>query len=82
MPGLQNVIRHARIGSGNAIEDVIEWNFRAIRVAVLAGFNQPLGFPQGGGVDEYDVLLFRRWVEGRRVASKRTALGLKGKISI
>ena len=40
---LANVIRHARIGARNAIEDVIERNFGAIRVTVLAGFNQPLG---------------------------------------
>ena len=38
--------RHARIGSGNAIEDVVEGNFRTFRIAVLATFNQTKDKPQ------------------------------------
>ena len=37
--GLQNVIRHARIGSCNSVEDVVERDLITIRVAVLAGFD-------------------------------------------
>jgi hypothetical protein len=32
-------------------------------VAVLAGFDQPLGFTQSGGVNENDVLLFGSRIE-------------------
>jgi hypothetical protein len=59
----QNVIRHAGIGAGNAVKDVIEWDFGTFRITVLAGFDQPLGFVQGCSVDEDDVLLFGSWVE-------------------
>jgi hypothetical protein len=42
----------------DAIEDVIEWNFRAFRIAVLAGFDELLCFPQCRRVNEHDVLFF------------------------
>jgi hypothetical protein len=45
------------------IEDVIEGNFGTIGIALLAGFNQPLGFAQDCGIDEDHILLFRRGVE-------------------
>ena len=32
----QNVIRHARIGSGDAVENIIEWNLSTFVVAMLA----------------------------------------------
>jgi hypothetical protein len=51
----KNVIRHARIRTGNAIEDVIKWNLGAIRIAVLSGVNQSLGLLQSCGVDEDNV---------------------------
>ena len=34
-----------------------------IRIAVLTGFNQPLGLTQSCSIDENDVLLFWCWVE-------------------
>ena len=45
------------------IEDVIEGNFGTIGIALLAGFNQPLGFAQDCGIDEDHILLFRRGIE-------------------
>jgi hypothetical protein len=51
------------------IENVIEGNLGAIRIAVFAGFNRLLGFVQGGGIDQDDAWLFWRGVEGNRVAS-------------
>src|SRR5215831_12754496 len=39
----QNVIRHARIGSGNAIEDVIERNFSTFRIALFARVDELFG---------------------------------------
>ena len=56
--GLQNVVRHARIGAGNAVENVIERNFDAFRIAMLTGYDQMLGFVQSRRVDEDHVLLF------------------------
>src|SRR5262245_58265340 len=38
----QNVIRHAGVGAGNAVEDVIERNLGASWIAVLAGLDQLL----------------------------------------
>src|SRR5262249_2142962 len=43
---LQNVIRHARIVSGDTVEDVIERNLGTFRIAVLAGFNKPLSLTE------------------------------------
>ena len=40
----QNIIPHARIGAGNAIEDVIERDLCAFCIALLAGFDKLLGF--------------------------------------
>ncbi len=40
---LQNVIRHAGIGSRYAIENVIERNLCARRIAMLAGLDEALG---------------------------------------
>src|SRR5262249_10835717 len=40
------VIRHAGIGSGNAIENVIKGNLSGIRIAVPTRSDQPLGFMQ------------------------------------
>jgi hypothetical protein len=59
----QNVIRHARIGAGNAVENDIEGNLRTFGIAVLTGVDEPLGFVQGCSVDEHYVLLFGRWIE-------------------
>src|SRR5262245_28588883 len=59
----QNVIRHAGIGAGHTVDDVIEWNLGTVRIAAFAGFNQPLGFAQGCGADEHHVLLFGRGIE-------------------
>src|SRR5262245_59974937 len=39
---LQNVIRHAGIGSGDAIENVIDRNFSAFWITVLAGSDESL----------------------------------------
>jgi len=41
----QNVIRHARIGAGNTIKDVIEWNLSAmVRAAEwLPRYREPAG---------------------------------------
>jgi hypothetical protein len=41
---LELVVRHARIGAGDAIKDVIEWNFGTVKITVLAGVGKPLGF--------------------------------------
>src|SRR5262249_53872554 len=54
----QNVICHAGIGAGDAIEDVIERNFRAIRIAVLAGVDSLLGLAQSRGINQDDASLF------------------------
>jgi hypothetical protein len=54
---LQNVIRHAGIGSCNAIENGIERNLGAFGIAFLAGLDQSLGFAKNYGIDEYDYLL-------------------------
>ena len=43
---------------------MFERNLGSIWIAVLTGFNQPLGLAQGGGIDEHNDLLFLRWVEG------------------
>jgi len=70
---LENVICHAGIWAGNAVEDVIERDFCTVKITVLAGFDEPLGFAQRRGVDQYDVLLFRR---GRKIEwSARTSRG-------
>jgi hypothetical protein len=61
--GFQNVIRHARIGAGDAVEDVIEGNLSGFRIAVLTGFDQLLGFAERRGIDEHDDLLFGRGIE-------------------
>src|SRR5215510_8344907 len=55
---LKNVIRHGRMGSGNAIEDVIKGNLSAFRIAVLAVFDQLFGFAEGWGSYENDYLFF------------------------
>jgi hypothetical protein len=49
----QNVIRHARIGSGNAVEDVIEWNLGVLLIAVPARLDQPLGLAESCGLDKH-----------------------------
>ncbi len=50
-------------------------NLGAVWIAVLAGFDQPLGFADSCGVDEHYVLLFQRWIEevARRGAGFITA---------
>ena len=55
---LEHVIRHARIGAGDAIENVVERNFR-VGVTLLARFNQVLCFAQCVQVHK-DVDLFFR----------------------
>src|SRR5262249_15401582 len=61
---LQNVIRHdARICLMNEINQAIERNLSAFRIAVLAEFNQPLRFAESSRVNERDVMLFRRGIE-------------------
>jgi hypothetical protein len=40
-----------------------EGYLRAVRIAVLARFNQPLGFAEHRAVHENHVLLFGSWVE-------------------
>ena len=49
----QNVIRHAGIGARDSVENDIERNLSTSRIAVLAGFNQSLGFAKGCGIDEH-----------------------------
>jgi hypothetical protein len=41
---LKNVIRLARIRAGNAIENIVERNLGAFRIAVFTRFNQPFSF--------------------------------------
>src|SRR5215831_12872129 len=65
-PSRQNVIRHARIGSGDAVENVIEWNLSAFVIAMLARLDQPLRLAESCGLDEYDNLLFWCWVRRSR----------------
>ena len=43
---LENIVRHFRIGIRDSIENPIEGDFRALAVAVLAGFDQTLGLPK------------------------------------
>jgi len=69
--GLQNVIPHARIGSSNAIEDVIERDFGLFRIAVLAGFDELFGVVQSRSVDKHKLLLFRCWVEEVAIHNER-----------
>jgi len=61
-----NVIRDARIRARDAIENGIEGNLGAFRIAAFTRFNQPLGFVRGRGVDEDHALLFRYGVEESR----------------
>ena len=49
----ENVIRHAWIRPGNAIQDGIEGNLSAQRIAVLAGFDELLGLAQDCNFDEF-----------------------------
>jgi hypothetical protein len=59
----QNVIRHARIGAGNPIEDVIERDLGILLIAGFTRFDQPLGFAQNRGINENDDLLFWGGIE-------------------
>src|SRR5215471_7295732 len=59
----QNVIRHARIGSGDPVENVIERNLSTFLIAVLAGFDHPLRQAENRRLDEHDNLLLWCWVE-------------------
>jgi len=59
----QNVIRHTRIGAGNAVENIVERNLGTLGIAVFAGFDQPLGSAQSCGVDENNNLLFWTGIE-------------------
>ena len=56
---LENVIRHTGITACDTIEDVIEWNYGVFLVAVLAGFNQFLGFTHSRFFDEHNDLFLR-----------------------
>jgi hypothetical protein len=58
----QNVIRHTRIGTGDPVENVIEWNLSAFLIAVLARLNEPLRLAESCGLDKHDNLLFW-WVK-------------------
>jgi len=60
---LENAIRHARIGLGNTVEDVIKRDLSTFRIAAFTRFNQPLGFAQSVSFDKYNLLLFGCWVE-------------------
>jgi hypothetical protein len=57
------VIADGGTGAGYAIKDAVERDLRAYGVAVLARFDQLLGFAQSRGVNENDVLLLRTGVE-------------------
>jgi len=43
---VKDVIRHAGIGAGDVIEDILERDF-GFHIAVLAGFNEPFRFVRG-----------------------------------
>ncbi len=60
---LKNVIRHARIGSRDAIEDVIERNLCPFRIAVLAGFDKAFRVTDYLAFDE-DYLLSTSLIRG------------------
>jgi hypothetical protein len=64
----QNVIRHARIGAGNAVENIIERGLGSFLIAMLSRLNEPLSVAESCGLDEHDNLLF--WWLGRK--SRRT----------
>src|SRR5215470_4479568 len=68
---------HAGIGSGNAVENVIKRNFGSFRIAVLAAFDQALGFVQSRGANEDHVLFFGRGIKevARHGADSITAAG-------
>src|SRR5215467_11959302 len=55
----QYVIRHARIGAGNAVENVIEWNLGAFLIAVLARLKELLRLAESSRLNEFDNLLVR-----------------------
>ena len=57
-----DAVEHQAVQS-NAIEDVIEWNFRAFGITAFARFNQFFGFVYYCGVDEDHALLFWRRIE-------------------
>src|SRR5262249_16952319 len=57
------VIGHARIGAGNAVENIIDWNLSTFVIAVLARLNEPLRLAESCGLAKHDNLLFWCWVE-------------------
>src|SRR5262245_52938044 len=72
-PRLKFVIRDGRIGTGDLIENIVEGDFSALRIAALAGFDERHRFAEGGGINDNHLLLFWSWIEGitRHRASPR-----------
>jgi hypothetical protein len=69
---LENIIRHAGIGTRQAIEDVIDWNFRIFAARFAAGLrtrDHALHLPKSCSIDQHDVLLFGIGVEEVAVES-------------
>ena len=60
---LQNVIRHAMIRAGDAVEDVIERNLNTVGIAVLARVDLLFGLMQRSRIHQNDVLFLRCWIE-------------------
>jgi hypothetical protein len=54
----EDVIRHARISAGNAIQDIVERYLCDVGIAKVARFEHAFGCAKCGGVNEDDVLLF------------------------
>ena len=59
----ENVVRDCWIRAGNAVEKVIERDFRAGCVAVLAGINQPFNLQYSRSVHKNDVLQLGSGIE-------------------
>ena len=53
----QNVIRDARIGARQAVENVVEWNIGLLTTR-FAACDDALGLVQSCSIDEHDALLF------------------------
>jgi hypothetical protein len=64
----QDVIRHAWLGAGDAVENVSEWNLGRFCITSLARLNEPFRLTEDLGTDQDNHLLFRRRVEEIRSA--------------